>query len=450
MQWQTNWQKLSILFISILFLVGGCASDNTKLLYNQKAAFYSYIFGDVKGNHIDAEHAADVYISPASCQKTITALLAYKTLGSDYHYETKLYVTKKNNKIRYVIISFAGDPTLKTEDLSRLLKPISGRAITGKIMLDASLFNTPVHSPNLMIDDLGTDYGQPVSSINIDKNLINVSVLPAKLEKRAVLINDVGYPIDSEVTTTSEPSAVKLKIDNNRIKATGHIYAKDKHLELKISPIDLDYYVLHKVNTIIKNLHIRARVKIVHDQRQLPAKSILISTVQSESLSRIIPPAIKISDNLVFDSLYLKIIHAQSTKEIKEWNDGNKIIKSLIKQYFNIDTADAVFVDGSGLSRYNQIQPRKFYAILKKGYYVDDFVAALARPGEPGSTLAARDDLLHNVKAKTGNMSGISCLCGYCLSNHPKVFVIVSNSFAPPNKDIFPILDRFVNRYCGK
>ncbi|EKE01585.1 MAG: D-alanyl-D-alanine carboxypeptidase [uncultured bacterium] len=437
--------KLSIFLISVLLLVSGCASNHTRLLYNKKPAFYSYIFGDVQSKHIDAEHEADVYVAPASCQKTLTALLAYKTLGVDYRYETKLYVTKKNHKVHDVVVSFAGDPTLTMEDLERLLKPINGVAVTGKIFLDASLFKTPPHSPNLMIDDMGTDYGQPVSSINVDKNLIIVTAQPNKIGKPAFLANDSGYLIDSDVVTTLERSSIKLSLCNNRIKASGNINFNEVFLELKISPIDFDRYVLYKIKRVMKSAGVKGRLVIVRDQSQLPAKLVLLNTIKSEALGSIIPPALKKSDNLVFDSLYLKIVNSQITGGVKNWNEGDEVFKRLIHEYFNIEMENAMFVDGSGLSRYNRVQPRKLFAVLRQGYYISEFVKALPGPGEPNSTLAKRADLLRSIKAKTGAMSGISCLCGYSINKRPKTFVIVANSFAPPAKEIFPVLDGFVN-----
>ena len=441
--------KLLIFFICTLFLMSGCVSNHAKLLYNKKPAFYSYIFGDIESTHVSAQHDADVYTAIASCQKTIFALLAYKTLGINYQYETKLYITKKNNKIHDIVISFAGDPTLKAEDLLRLLRPISEVVITGKILLDASFFKTPSLSPNIMIDDIGTDYAQPVSSINIDKNLINITVRPNKVGKLALIANDSEYSINSDVTTTLDPSSVKLSIRNNRIQANGNINSKDASLELKISPVDFDYFILHKIKNVLKRANIKGKVAIVRDQLQLPKKLILINTIKSDDLKSIIPFAIKQSDNLVFDSLYLKIIHSQNIYDIKTWNDGDKITKELIRKYFNIDMVDSLFVDGSGLSRYNRTQPRKLFALLKQGYYINEFVTALPSPGEPNSTLAKRTNLLKYIKAKTGNMSGISCLCGYSVDSHPKAFIIIANSFAPPAKEMFSVLDNFIN-HCVK
>lgn len=440
--------KLLLFFpVFLLFLISGCASNHVELLYNKKPAFYSYIFGNIKNNHVSAQHDADVYTAIASCQKTIFALLAYKTLGINYHYETKLYVTKKNNKVHDAIISFAGDPTLKTEDLLRLLSPINGAVITGKILLDASLFKTPFLSPNIMIDDIGTDYAQPVSSINLDKNLITVTARPNKPGKPALITNDYGYQIDSNVTTTPDPSSVKLSMHNNCIQINGNINFKDAPLELKISPVNFDYFILHKIENILNRANIKGTITIIRDKSQLPKKLILTNTIKSDNLSAIIPGALKKSENLVFDSLYLKIIHSQSTYDIKKWEDGDKIIKELIRKYFNVDMADSLFVDGSGLSRYNRIQPRKFFALLKQGYYINEFVTAMPSPGEPNSTLAKRTNLLKYIKAKTGNMSGISCLCGYSVTSHPKAFIIIANSFAPPSKEMFFVLDNFVNHY---
>ena len=142
--------------LSIL-LLAGCTTDHQEL-YNLKPAFYAYIIGDVYKDHIETEHAADVYAMPASCQKTITALLAYKTLGSDFRFETKAYLTKQRNGIQDVIVVASGDPTLTSENLKELLEPLQGRIIKGNIVIDASLFHTPEYSKNNMLDDVGSSY----------------------------------------------------------------------------------------------------------------------------------------------------------------------------------------------------------------------------------------------------------------------------------------------------
>ena len=437
--------KIKTLSLGVLFLLSGCVSNQAEILYKKSPAFYSYIFGDIKNNRIIKEHKSAVYTTPASCQKVITALVAYKTLGADYRYETKLYVTKLHGKTHNIIITFSGDPTLKTDDLLQLLEPIRRNRITGKIFLDIAEFRTPTHSPNIMLDDLGTEYAQPVSSLNIDKNLITVTAYPRKKNQLALLTNNANYFINSTVTTSPAPSLVSLSIKNHQIYADGNINYQELSREMKISPTDFDYFILRKVKQVFKKFNVKNEIVFIRDANKIPTDRTLLNVIRSDSLNNIITKAIKQSDNLVFDALYLKIIHLYGSDKIKKWEDGDEIIKGLVKKHFNVEMNGAKIVDGSGLSRYNQVQPEKIFMLLKQGYDIKEFIIALPSPGEPNSTLVKRTGLMPYIKAKTGTMSGISCLCGYDVTRKPRAFVVITNSFAPPVKNILPLIDNFVN-----
>ncbi len=393
------------LLIGALFLTG-CSTHYSDRLYRQRPGFYAYILGNVENKHIDTEHYADVYATPASCQKIITALLAYKTLGADYRYQTRLYATKKDGAIQDVVVRFSGDPTLSTEHLMELLKPLKNKTIHGTFLLDASLFKTPAYSTNIMAHDVGSKYAQPVSSINIDTNLINVDITAKKtLGKAAHLHNDAGY---------------------------------------------IDSYILHKMHTVMKRLKIKAKLRIVYHLEKMPTHARLVKTNYSDTLGTIIPPALKKSDNLIFDSLYLTMVHAHSPKPIEDWSEGDPIIKELIYQNFGMDMSKALLVDGSGLSRYNRIQPRQLFEILRQGYANQAFVDALPHPGEVDTTLEKRTLLPPNLKAKTGGLLGISCLCGYgTKGGKPKAFVMMVNSFEPPTQESIRLTDSWVARHLG-
>lgn len=436
-------QKLFI--FTIILLLTGCSSPAQKL-YKEKPAFYSYIIADTKTNHIYEEQASDVYATPASCLKTITALVALKTLGPDYQYETKLYKTNGKD----IVISFSGDPTLTSKNLMELLQPFKNTKIDGKIILDGSIYSTPVHSTNNVIGDIGTSYGQPVSGMNIDENLIIIKVKPTTAGKLAYVANDVGYKIKSTIITNSEPSAVKFIWNGTHVQATGNINIEDKNREFKISPETIDPYVLFKMQKLLKELNIQGKIQIIHDKKQLPTDLVLVKTLKSEKLKDFMVPAMKISDNLVFDSLYLKIIHSYSTEEIADWSQGDKIIKELIKEHFAIDMSTALIVDGSGLSRLNRIQPKQLLEMLKHGSSMPEFMSSLSKPGEEKTLLINRKTLPDNIRAKSGGMLGISCLCGYNIStNKPRTFVIMANSFPLPTKEFLEVIDNFVKTHVG-
>lgn len=440
--------KFFLFFVSIYFFTG-CVSSHRELLYDKKPGFYSYIVEEVKNGHVDEEHDADVYVTPASCQKTVIALLAYKTLGSEFRYQTQLYVSKKNDTIRDVIISFSGDPTLKCGDLKKLLNPLSNSSITGRVILDASLFQTSAHSENIMRDDVGTSYGQPVSSMCIDNNLIFVKVASDSVENKVLVTNDCEYQVLSHVAIGKE-TAVELSWENNVIVARGTINGEEPVKEFTISPPDIDMYMKMKVNRLFKELAIQGKVEVVRNNKKIPQRKELLNVIESETLREIIPPALKMSDNLVFDSLYLKIINMKSPG-IRSWSHGDAIIKALIKDHFGVDMGKAFFVDGSGLSRYNRVQPRRLVELLRRGYDVQEFVAAFPAPGEHNTTLEKRNTLPSNVRAKTGSMTGISCLCGYVQKEHdPKVFAFFASGFAPPLTEMYGVQDSFMKEILSQ
>ena len=427
----------TVFYIFCFLFLNGCTSAYQKLT-NQKPAFYSYIVGDVESENASQEHNADVYITPASCQKIVTALLAYKALGGDYVYETKLAITKSGD----AVVTFSGDPTLSSEDLLEMLDTLPRDHFSGKIIVDASAFQTTPYSRNIIIDDMATSYARPVAAVNIDGNLIAVTVTPGMFTQPATIENDGGYQIDNQVVT-GEKSAIKLSWNKERIKIYGTIAIIDKPLKLKMSPENLDGYILNKFKNILKRAKLLANVEIVKEPRLGDTQ--VVATHQSESLSTIIPPALKISDNFVIDALYLKIITKESATPILKWEEGDAVFKALIKTHFNVDMDKALFVDGSGLSRYNRIQPRQLFKLLQKAYAVKEFVVALACAGEENTTLKNRTTLPIGIRAKTGTMSGINCLCGYNVGGSvPQAFVIGAHNFALPLSDIYPILDSFI------
>lgn len=441
-------QKLSLFLSSLtLFLLTTCTPES---LYNKKPAFYSYITGDIHTDHIDQEYAADVYATPASCQKIITSLVALKTLGPDYCYTTSVSVTKKRASVHNLIISFSGDPTLTSDDLYTLLKPLENTRVKNNIIVDASIFKTPPHSLNLMLNDIGKQYAQPISSSNIDKNLINVTIKPTCINKAALVQTDMPYTLNCHILTTDDPSSFTCTCDTTTIHTAGTINPRNAEVKTRISPTDINSYIQHKISCILKTLHITGTIKIINNKNDIPKNPTLINTVTSKPLKEILIPALKKSDNFVFDTLYLTIMdtytRAENLPSIAKWDDGDPIMKKLIKTHFSLDLPDALFVDGSGLSRYNRVQPKQLLALLKKGYPIPEFVNALATPGEQESTLATRTTLPCTIKAKTGTLTGVSCLCGYNIKpDAQKAFVIMASNFAPPLTEITHVIDTFIN-----
>jgi D-alanyl-D-alanine carboxypeptidase/D-alanyl-D-alanine-endopeptidase (penicillin-binding protein 4) len=423
------------------FIISGCSGSRVAL-YKKAPAFYSYIFGSTNSKHISVEHNADAYVTPASCQKVITALLAYKTLGPDYRFVTRLYVAKRDDKVHDLVISFSGDPTLTSSDLESLLRGLRGKAISGRIIIDRSLFKTPYYSNDVILGDIGTSYAGPVSAAIIDENAGYVEVIPTPGE--ALVTNDAWYKLHSSVITNDKPSSIKLAWDSDVLHVTGNINKDDKPMKLRRYSVELEPYLLSKMQYVLKKMNIRGKLVVIKDKKHLPKNMHALSTHSSSKLVDIITPAFKASNNLTFDALYLTMIHLKS-HDIKSWGEGDRIIKDTIRDNLGIDVTGALIVDGSGISRYNRLKTRQLYAILQKGSDVPEFMTSFPSPGENNSTLW-NANLPSDVRAKTGTLLGIKCLCGYRHSG-AETFVMMANGHALPPLNMTQVVEEFVRRH---
>jgi D-alanyl-D-alanine carboxypeptidase/D-alanyl-D-alanine-endopeptidase (penicillin-binding protein 4) len=441
-------QKLVLIFL-ILNLTA-CQSHAYKILYKKHPAFYSYIIGDI--NNIHQEYISDVFITPASCQKIITALIAIKELGPEYKYRTKLYTRKNNNKIENAVIAFSGDFTLSSENLITLLKPLENIFIKDNLILDASAFTVNPHSENIIIGDIGTSYAQPASAIIIDENLINLTILPDNINYLTNISIDVPiYNINSKAITNNKINEISRTWNKDNIEITGNINFNSKPQFFKLSPLNANEYFKFKMEAILKKLNIKTKLKIIYDKKDIPTGLTLINKIDSKPLKEILQPALKQSNNLAFDSLYLTLLHRNILEGVSYWHDGDAVIKSLLKKHFNLDFNYGAFYDGSGLSRYNKIQPKQLFLLLQKGLNVKEFVESLPYPSEDNTTLKNYEYLSSNIKAKTGTMSGIRVLSGYYISSKTtKVFVFFVSGFKSPYGNLPVNLNKFIQKELDK
>lgn len=423
-----------VLLLCLAALLSACSQN---VLYYKKPAFYAYIVADLKTGDVYDEYNSLVYATPASCLKTITGALALKILGEDFKFETKLYHDVKHNNL---IIKFSGDPTLSSDDLTNLLSPIKGIKFN-QIILDGSAFQTQEHSPFINLEDVGTYYAQPISAINIDKNSIKLGI-----SNTNQVLNDSGYNVTSMLERSDEPTRFRISTTNQTIEIAGNIKSDSKALELYISPRESHQYNILKMGTVLKSLDIKGTIDIkAYDT----SHSTLLLTHYSEPLGEFIKPAMKISDNFVFDVLYLKLIHDALGNKIKYWEDGDKAYKALIKEHFDLDVTDAFFADGSGLARHTRIQPAQLIEIVKKASIIRGFKESLAAPREDKSTLK-NSSLPDNIKAKTGSLTSIRCLCGIIEdegSSEDKAFVIISSSFSTTDNNIKNVIENYISTY---
>lgn len=148
--------------------------------------------------------------------------------------------------------------------------------------------------------------------------------------------------------------------------------------------------------------------------------------VISRPVMTILPRMMKNSDNLYSESLFYKIAASANQSRTATAKTGRKMVNRLISD-FGFKPADYYIADGSGLSLYNYVSPELEVAFLKHAYqnehiypYLYDSMPVAGVDG----TLEKRMKggyAAKNVHAKTGTVTGVSALAGYCTASNGHV-----------------------------
>lgn len=182
-------------------------------------------------------------------------------------------------------------------------------------------------------------------------------------------------------------------------------------------------------------------------------KDVLLVCSRSHPLSEVLVPMMKESDNLYAESMFYQIA-ASTGKRPAEAAHARQQIKQLLTRA-GVTGVQYRIADGSGLSLYNYVTPELMIRLLRYAYLKRDVMAALY----PALPVAGVDGTLkkrmtkgfafENVHAKTGTVSGVSSLAGYCRSanNHLLAFCII-NQGVMKNADGRNFQDKVCEAMC--
>lgn len=305
-----------------------------------------------------------------------------------------------------------------------------------------------------MASDKGTSYAAPLSGLMIDKNYFHFSIT-SKAIGSAVCIDGIdGSLIQNNLRIDDQKNThIEIYWNEDKLVFKGTI-APHQSLKKKISPLRSEIILCYKIKQILlrNNITVKKGVVFIHDKKTsqlLDANSQMIQTHLSKPLLSILIPLMKQSDNLIADSLYLKILHLFNPR-CRHWQDGAAVIPNLINQYYGVNLNNAVVMDGSGLSRHNRIQPITMWYLLNKLIQHNTLLELLPAPQEQNTTLASRLIPL-SLKAKTGSMTNINGLAGFYLPQNslPQAFFLMMSNFIAPIKDINEQQKLFLQRYLA-
>ena len=150
------------------------------------------------------------------------------------------------------------------------------------------------------------------------------------------------------------------------------------------------------------------------------------------TMDQILMRMLKESDNLYAESMFYQLAASTGNRPASA-TSARTVIKRLIAKV-GLDVSRYKIADGSGLSLYNYVSPELEVKLLRYAYRNDNvyhhLLQALPIAGQDGTLRKRMKGVFTNgnVKAKTGTVTGVSSLAGYCTASngHRLCFAIIN------------------------
>ena len=363
---------------------------------------------------------------PASVQKVITSVTALSSLGSDYKFKTTLKTqgTIGNDSVLKGNLYLVGglDPALNEHELRRMvgdLKKAGINRIDGTLYADVSIMDTMYWATGWCWDDAPASFQPYISPLMVHQGFVGVEVKP-----------------------TSKGKAPQVNI----YPANTHIKVVNKSLTLcdTLGPLTITRDWMHNDNARIIEGNCRRRqstdLSVVgsadftfallrqyldeagisygkYDWDRCPVMGRELSVV-SHDLPSIVKEALKESNNLYAEAMFLQTGRLQYPREIK-FKDAAKYLQNFVSRKFGMFSASFNIVDGSGLSMYDMCSPQFMVDMLSLIYKDQDLFKIMYKSlpisGVDGTlkTRLGNKTTLNKVHAKTGSVTGSCTLAGY-------------------------------------
>lgn len=382
---------------------------------------------------------------PASILKILTAEAALLYLGPQYKFTTRLHTdgqSAPNGVINgNIYLVHSGDPTLTYSDLIDLMVALKSRQIQqiqGNVYIDTSAYDQAIYGPGWIWNDTRYCYGAPISASIINHNCLSFQVAPSK--SAGNLANIIPSPHyyysgfqNSVITKAGKAKSCYIHLGANAdstISLSGCVVKG--HFTQGISTVINDIMEYNK--SLIRNLFKRYGIQIngIVTAGKAPSNISILATHESKPLHELITEMLKKSDNIIAGSLFKKMGELYSKKP-GTWQNGSLAVSQVLSRKAGVNTSQMNVLDGSGLSRYNQITPAQMLQVLDfayHNYYTNyDFISALPVAGVDGTLKHRLHNIVWKVRAKTGTMSGVNALAGYVITRNKEAlaFVIIVN-----------------------
>ncbi|MCL6100670.1 MAG: D-alanyl-D-alanine carboxypeptidase/D-alanyl-D-alanine-endopeptidase, partial [Bacteroidetes bacterium] len=336
------------------------------------------------------------------------------------------------------------DPDFTSHDLDSLVREIkkSGiKEINGDVYGDVSAMDSLFWGEGWMWDDDPYSFAAYLTPLNINKNSVSVVVSPSQLGNgvNVETFPKTNFVVIKNSAVTADTGKTKLKVTRdwlnrkNTIFVSGTISKLSKPDTIALNVFNPTFYFLQLAAESFERNGIELDGKVdtltLRDSAEVIASS-------KHSIESIINYTNKNSYNLGAEML-LRALALKYYGKPASAKNGIKLLDSLIT-LSGLDPKRYSLVDGSGLSFYNLVSTQLIMDVLKYLYLNQPEIYKRIYDSFPvsGTDRSLKNRMknfpIHGqVHAKTGTISGVSCLSGYIQTrkNHTLAFSVMIQNY---------------------
>lgn len=399
---------------------------------------------DPAANKYIYNYQGDKYFVPASNTKLFTCYAAIKYLG-----DSLVGLRYEHSNTDVVTLVGTGDPTFLHPDFKN--QPVFDFLKNEKklsYLQDAFLTRFTPLGKGWSWEDYGEDYEVERSEMPIYGNVAKfymqgdtVAVSPPAFfnnnfqHNNGTLRNGVGlwFKIVRPFEENAFHPLYVPSIFQSKTEFTSQL-VPFKTISNPGSPFPKPTFVKLLEDT----LHRKMSIGSYSDARFVPHH-----ILHSQPTDSLLKPMMHRSDNFFAEQSLLMV----SNEKLGYMNDKD-IIDTLLKIDLNDLPQKPVWVDGSGLSRYNQFTPQDIVTLLLKikNEFGLDRIRNILPKGNTGTLTGYYQKIGNNIFAKTGTLSGQVALSGYliCKSKKLLLFSVMVNNHNSTGRSVRRAVEKFV------
>jgi serine-type D-Ala-D-Ala carboxypeptidase/endopeptidase (penicillin-binding protein 4) len=399
------------------------------------------------------QRSSDRRQQPASNAKLATSAAALEVLGPDHRFTTTVASPARRHGHTLdgdLYLKGTGDPTMLAADYDLLAKQVADSGITsvrGKLVADDTWFDDTRLGLGWAWDDEPYYYNAQISALtaapdtDFDAGSIIIEVAPGANGKAKVTTDPpTDYvTIKNTATTGAAGSDDTISVDrkhgSNVFTVTGSIPADGTADSEFMAVWEPTGYAAALFRAALRAHGVR--VAGPTGRGATPANATSYAERDSMTLRELLVPFLKLSNNMHAEILTKTM--GRATADEGSWSAGEDAVAAVLP---TLGVSGRLsLVDGSGLSRMDQIAPDQLAALLGGAAgrpWFPEWYEALPIAGKAdrmvGGTLRNRmrgTPAEGRVHAKTGSLTGVSGLSGYVdtAGGERLVFSMVSNNY---------------------